>query len=354
MRTWSVVIALFISVAIYSSVTHIHGIVGVTKLNGEGCVCHDFAWTSNVNVRITGPDSVLAGSLVQYRIRIVGGPGISGGFNVAARAGALSVFDSTSVFMDNELTHNSPKLFSNDTVSWTFNYRAPNTVGWDTIYSVGLSANRDSMPTTDDKWNFGPNFPVKIVSQIPVELSSFSASTNESSVILTWVTVTETNNRGFEIYRNDGATEEKIGFVKGAGNSSEYRSYSFADKIRISGTFYYVLKQIDFDGSFRNFRSNSVDLTPPAEFLVYANYPNPFNPETSVSFSIPVNGNIKSEIFNSGGELVETIVNSTFESGYHKINWYAKNRPSGIYYCKIDYTSPLGSFSRITKLVLAK
>ena len=146
---------------------HSTGEAGATRKNGSGCVCHGFTPASAVTVWIEGPESVLIGSQTIYRVRMTGGPAIAGGFNVATRYGSLVPSDSSSFLLDPgngdslELTHMQPKPFQNDTVEWSFQYRAPSVPDHDTLYSAGNSVNLNTIPT-GDQWNFGTSFIVTV------------------------------------------------------------------------------------------------------------------------------------------------------------------------------------------------
>jgi len=97
---------------------------------------------------------------------------------------------------------------------------------------------------------------------LPVQLKSFSVRKQANQSLLSWVTVTETNNRGFEIQRSkDGNTWSVAGFVAGAGNSSTERTYTYTDALPNSGKNYYRLKQIDLDNkaTFSEIRSVTFD-----------------------------------------------------------------------------------------------
>jgi len=72
---------------------------------------------------------------------------------------------------------------------------------------------------------------------VPVELTSFSALTHASDVILNWQTATETNNQGFEIQRSNDGEFEKIGFVPGHGTTTEIQSYIFIDENVLPGEY---------------------------------------------------------------------------------------------------------------------
>ena len=88
---------------------------------------------------------------------------------------------------------------------------------------------------------------------LPLDLLRFEATALKSEILLSWNTANEINNRGFEIHRstNPLSSFENIGWVDGFGNATE-ASYQFKDKNVNAGiTYYYRLKQIDFDQKFK-------------------------------------------------------------------------------------------------------
>lgn len=88
-------------------------------------------------------------------------------------------------------------------------------------------------------------------SGLPIELLSFSAKTEVSSIVLNWTTASETNNDFFTIERSvKGKDWEAIGTVDGAGNSSTELNYNFIDQEPLFGKSYYRLKQTDYDGAY--------------------------------------------------------------------------------------------------------
>jgi hypothetical protein len=88
---------------------------------------------------------------------------------------------------------------------------------------------------------------------LPVELSSFIATTGNGKMLLNWRTETETNNVGFNIYRSEKKNGKfvKVGFVKSAnGNSGVPHEYQYVDKTAKPGkVYYYYLEDIDIDGN---------------------------------------------------------------------------------------------------------
>jgi hypothetical protein len=69
----------------------------------------------------------------------------------------------------------------------------------------------------------------------------------------------------------------------------------------------------------------------PSNFVLYQNYPNPFNPATTIKFALPFSSNVKLNVYNTLGQLVETLINKEMESGYHEINFDGSGLASGVY-----------------------
>ncbi len=130
---------------------------------GIGCICHNFSPNDSVNVWIEGPDTLQKNITAQFKLFMTGGPAVEGGFNIASYTGQLSPLDTLAKLISGELTHSLPNPFENDTVSWNFNYAAPDSILTDTLYSVGNSVNGDGNPNDLDKWNFGKNFIIHVV-----------------------------------------------------------------------------------------------------------------------------------------------------------------------------------------------
>ncbi len=75
------------------------------------------------------------------------------------------------------------------------------------------------------------------------------------------------------------------------------------------------------------------------DFLLFQNFPNPFNQVTIFSYQLPKQSNVNLSIFNTNGQLVETLVNEYQNIGYHTVQWNAHDIHSGVYFfqIKIDY-----------------
>lgn len=173
---------------------------------------------------------------------------------------------------------------------------------------------------------------------LPVELASFSASYFNGGVTLVWKTATEINNYGWEIERskidektNKPSVWEKVGFVKGSGNSNSPKEYSFIDTKALYGYYAYRLRQIDVDGSASY--SSEVRVFAGSKPQVYdvKNYPNPFNPQTTIRFELPEAGNVKLAIYDITGQLVKVLVDEWMPEGIHEKIFDGSQLASGIY-----------------------
>ncbi len=79
------------------------------------------------------------------------------------------------------------------------------------------------------------------------------------------------------------------------------------------------------------------------EFQLCGNYPNPFNSETIIEFTIPQPGQLKLEIFNISGQHIRTLVDETLKSGSHVVKWdgcddVGTSVSSGLYFYRIGFT----------------
>ncbi|MCU0364823.1 MAG: T9SS type A sorting domain-containing protein [Ignavibacteriaceae bacterium] len=188
---------------------------------------------------------------------------------------------------------------------------------------------------------------------IPVELASFSAQLIGKDVILNWTTATELNNQGFEVERSfDNENFTKIGFVPGFGTTTEMKSYSFKTSDVSAGVQYYRLKQIDFDGTATIYNSVEVTGTVPNTFVLNQNHPNPFNPSTTISFSLPVAANVNIKLFNMLGQEVAQISEGEFQAGNHNVEFNARDLSSGAYIYTLEASGVNGANFKSTKKML--
>jgi len=176
---------------------------------------------------------------------------------------------------------------------------------------------------------------------LPVEMTSFTASMqNASRAILRWSTATEVNNNGFEIERRaeNSSVWAKVGFVSGAGTSNSPKDYTFQDVNLSPGVYVYRLKQIDNNGAYKYSASTQVDVGVSNGLELLSNYPNPFNPETNIRFSVPENGFATLKVFNMLGQEVATLFSGIAQAGHYiPATFNAGTLASGVYFSRLDF-----------------
>jgi len=93
-----------------------------------------------------------------------------------------------------------------------------------------------------------------------------------------------------------------------------------------------------------------VEEEAPASFSVAQNSPNPFNPTTTISYSLTGAGNVSVEVYNVAGQKVDTLVDGFMDAGSHSVVWDASDLSAGVYF----YTVKSGELSRTMKMTLLK
>jgi len=190
------------------------------------------------------------------------------------------------------------------------------------------------------------------VSPFPVELSRFDAVLAEDKVLLNWRTETEVNNYGFYIERSVNNSDWLVlSFIEGYGNSNSFKEYSFSDSdIKLSGKYYYRLRQMDNDGTYEYSKIVTIEADTPNYLYVIRNYPNPFNPVTNIEFSLPGKQLVSLRIYNNLGELVTELVNEIKEAGKYSVTFDGSNLSSDVYFYRFETPS----FAKSDKMILLK
>ncbi len=191
---------------------------------------------------------------------------------------------------------------------------------------------------------------------LPVELAAFSAVTNENTVMLSWTTASEINNKGFFIQRSsDKMNWNNLQFISGKGTTSNQSEYQYLDKSPLYGKSYYRLVQQDFDGTQKILKSVEVNFTMKIKFALEQNYPNPFNPATVIKYSVPNSSSetgmkVQLKVYDLLGNEVAVLVNEFKQSGNYSIKFNSQNLPSGIYI----YQLKAGEFLTSRKMTVLK
>jgi hypothetical protein len=203
-------------------------------------------------------------------------------------------------------------------------------------------------------------------SALPITLASFTATPvtgGGTSVLLTWKTVSEIDNLGFDVERAlvaEGPYALIAGsFREGHGTTIEPQTYSYTDANSEGKGWYYRLKQTDRSGAVHYTDPIQANVTSsvaedlhvkPVVYALEQNYPNPFNPTTVVSSQLPAASNVRLVVYDLLGREVAVLVNEQRPAGYYKDSFDASSLASGIYI----YRLTAGSFVETRRMVLVK
>ena len=202
---------------------------------------------------------------------------------------------------------------------------------------------------------------------LPVELTSFELlETRNDGITLQWVTESEINNLGFNLDRKTPITDwsQIASYVthpalQGQGSVSHQTIYTFTDNtVQENESYDYRLSDVDYDGnveyhSLQLMGVSSINI--PEQFVLYPNYPNPFNPVTTIRYDLPDDAHVVLAIHDLMGRDVITLVDGPKTAGSRFIQWNARDKQgravsAGLYL----YTILAGQYTKTNKMVLIK
>ncbi len=96
------------------------------------------------------------------------------------------------------------------------------------------------------------------------------------------------------------------------------------------------------------------DKLTPVHYQLIQNFPNPFNPLTTIQYAIPQLSQVKLNIYNLSGTLVTKLVDATQPAGYYSMIWNAVSFPSGVYIYRLETDPPSQNFVKFRKMILVK
>jgi hypothetical protein len=141
--------------------------------------------------------------------------------------------------------------------------------------------------------------------------------------------------------------------TKGAAASRSVKKVTFAvwDGIDWSAV---ATRDIGVDGVISSVETLSGEI--PKDFGMQQNFPNPFNPSTTIHFGLPVESNVSLTVYDTRGRAIETLAQKLIPAGSYRIKWKASNLPSGVYYCRMVAVAAAANqtFVETKKLLLVK
>ncbi|MEA2076649.1 MAG: T9SS type A sorting domain-containing protein [Candidatus Marinimicrobia bacterium] len=192
------------------------------------------------------------------------------------------------------------------------------------------------MPGSD--WEYGPATPGEVntgqelsESPCPVELGDFNAVYSEESVLLTWRTESETENRGFILYKND----KDIAFIDGAGTSLMPRNYFYRDtQIETGSVSVYILAEIAYSGEESRIDSLIINIPRGNKFRLGSPYPNPSNPNCMLPILIHDPTEVSIDLHDLSGKRIKHIYQGYLYEAKHNIPVNMQGLASGKYFLK--------------------
>jgi hypothetical protein len=204
---------------------------------------------------------------------------------------------------------------------------------------------------------------------LAVRMSHMEASYLPEGIRVRWSTVLEANSAGYNIFRSNSLNGEYVkvndGIIMSMGQAGSGYSYEFIDIFNAEQSqYYYKIEEISVNGDKAYFGPLAVNkvtsvatkkIETVESYKLNTNYPNPFNPTTTISYSLAKTSNVDLTIYDIHGNVVRRLVSTLQERGLHSINWDATNElgqsvPSGIYV----YSIIAGEFYDFGRMTLLK
>ncbi len=196
------------------------------------------------------------------------------------------------------------------------------------------------------------NITIRANDPLPVNLVNFTGIKSDNNNVLSWTTLTENNNAGFELQRSaDGFNFSKLGFVESksrSGNSTNELTYGFTDNNTFASGNYYRLKQLDKDG--RSSLSNVVYIkgSKATSIRITSVYPNPVINKLNLTVAAPSTERVTVMITDVTGKLIMQTTNQLKE-GDNNLQLNVEGLAKGVYSLKVNCLN--GCSSNILKFV---
>ncbi len=206
---------------------------------------------------------------------------------------------------------------------------------------------------------------------LPVTLSEFTASYVSGKTILYWTTQSEENSAYWNVYKsasqNFGQADRiNANPIVAAGTSTQTTYYTYQDKSETNNEkYWYWLESVSISGESNLFGPVEININDEqqnqnpqvhTEMGIYQNFPNPFNPFTKISFSLPKTQKASIKVYTLKGEFVCQLFNDTAQANrIYYLKWDGKNyknqkMPSGIYLYRLESKG----FTKSKKMLLLK
>ena len=198
---------------------------------------------------------------------------------------------------------------------------------------------------------------------LPVVMTNLLATANrDNGVVISWTTESETECAGFHIWRskteNGEYTQINQSMIPGQGNSTNAHNYSYTDRdVQSEVIYWYKVEEISIAGVSEFYGPVAVEgIKPvPTTYDLAQNFPNPFNPVTTINYQLPEEVYVSIAIYSLLGVEVRELIAENQEPGDYSITWDGSDESgtklaSGIYFIHMK----AGNFTSIRKMTLMK
>ena len=204
---------------------------------------------------------------------------------------------------------------------------------------------------------------------LPVEITTFRTEQDAAfgALRLRWTAESERDNAGFIVLRraeNDtlfapAASYTSVPELVGRGTEPSAAEYIYVDRGLEPGRRYIyrlAAETINLEYTEYDLEAEGIPRLPPADFILGEAYPNPFNQEITIPYTVPFTARVDIVIYDLLGRRVRTLVRALRPPADHQALWDSRNDggsfvPSGVYFCRMEAG---GSFEKTRKLLLIR
>ena len=222
-------------------------------------------------------------------------------------------------------------------------------ISTDTDPDMSMTRSPDAGGTWDNHFDadivdnslFSPLTTITGDETLPVQLSYFGSKSSAEGITVIWKVESELDLSHYELYKGTVENETDGGLIYykdgPAGGISTIRTrYEYIDyDVEFDVTYYYTLAAVSLDGSIQwfgpiqcTFLQEDPGGTPPVTKMsieLDQNFPNPFNPRTTINFYLPEASPVTLNIYDIAGRLVNNLHDSTLSAGNHVVVWQGTN-----------------------------
>ena len=170
-------------------------------------------------------------------------------------------------------------------------------------------------------------------------LQNFSCALKESAIEITWTLASLDEGGAFAVYRTsgDGGVSAEIPPTRITRSG---RTFTLVDEGIAGGESYRYRVEYIRNGSAQHLFTTEEIETPELPLALHQNFPNPFNPVTSIKYYLPGQEHVRLDVFDASGKLVITLVDKAQTKGNHSVDWLGVNSSgakvkSGVYFCRL-------------------